>query len=310
VTRILTLTLNPAIDMFGDADRVVPTHKVRMRNTRYEPGGGGINVARVITALGGEAEALFLSGGDMGDFLGSMLDAEGIPRHAVKTAGQTRIAFMVRDAASGLEYRFLPQGPEVSETDLERLFTETLSRAKDLIVASGSLPPGAPVDTFARLAGLAHSRGLRFVLDTSGAALGAALSGGGIYLVKPSRSELEQVAGTALDDEGLAAAAQRLITGGHAELVAVTLGSAGALLASRDGVERLPALAVEVRSAVGAGDSFLGAMVWALSEGWPRGDAFRLAMAAGAAATMNTGTALCSRSDVMALYEQCKAGKT
>ena len=300
---VLTITLNPTIDVFGAAAAVRPTHKVRLRNATYEPGGGGINVARVITALGGAADALFLAGGEMGAFLGRLVAEEGITQHPIKIDGQTRVAFMVRDDATGLEYRFLPEGPEVTPADIDRC-AEALARWTDgIAVASGSLPRGAPADSYARLARVAKRNGLPFVLDTSGAALKPALEEGGIMLLKPSREELEGFAGHALDEKGLEAAAMELVRAGKVQMVAVTLGADGAMLVSKDEVLRRPALDVPVLSAVGAGDSFLGAMVWALGERWSKADAFHLAMAAGAAATSNQGATLCRREDVMRLYE-------
>ena len=164
----------------------------------------------------------------------------------------------------------------------------------------------APVDRYVRLAKAAARNALPFVLDTSGAALKAALDHGGIHLVKPSHSELESYAGHDLDAAGIEATAKAIIARGQAGIVAVTMGADGAVLVTADRLLRLPAMAVEVRSAVGAGDSFLGAMVWALSEGWDIDQAFLLGMAAGAAATGNPGTSLCRREDVFGLFE--KAG--
>ena len=265
---ILTITLNPTIDVSGDADTVRPTHKTRVSGTRYEPGGGGINVARVIKALGGDAEALYLAGGEMGNFLGRLLDGEGIRRHAFATAGQTRIAFMVRERSTGLEYRFVPQGSAVTAEEITACLDNLPAAPGGFIVASGSLPAGAPQTTYARIAKLATERGSRFVLDTSGHALQATLDIARPYLVKPSRSELEQFAGHDLDDHELTDYAQSLVKDGRAEHVAVTLGADGAILAGPEGVIRLPAIHVRVRSAVGAGDSFVGAIVWALAQGW------------------------------------------
>lgn len=301
-TPILTITLNPTIDVFGAAKAVKPTHKVRLSNATYEPGGGGINVARVITALGGTAEAAFLAGGEMGKFLERLVREEGIRQHAVAITGQTRVALMVRDDSTGLEYRFLPEGPEVTAADIERCAAAISAKRSGIVVASGSLPRGAPVDSYARLARAAARNTLPFVLDTSGEALRAALEEGGILLVKPSRDELESLAGGSLDEAGLEAAARALAVAGKVQMVAVTLGADGAMLVSAGEVLRQPAIAVPVLSAVGAGDSFLGAMTWALSERWPRADAFRLAMAAGAAATSNPGTTLCRKEDVFRLY--------
>ena len=299
---VLTITLNPTIDVFGQAEAVVPTHKVRLRNATHEPGGGGINVARVITTLGGQAEALFLAGGEMGAFLTRLVREEGISQIPIAIAGQTRVALMVRDDTTGLEYRFLPEGPEVTVEDVERCAEHVMARREGVVVASGSLPRGAPVDSHARLARAAATHGLPFVLDTSGEALRAALAEGGILLLKPSREELEHLKGARLDEKGLEAAARALVGSGKAQMVAVTLGADGAMLVSKDQTLREPALDVPVLSAVGAGDSFLGAMVWALEERWPVEKAFRLAMAAGAAATSNQGATLCRKEDVMRLF--------
>lgn len=303
-TSVLTITLNPTIDVFGAADKVRPTHKVRLSKASYEPGGGGINVARVVTTLGGTAEAVFLAGGEMGAFLGRLVREEGIAQRPIAIDGQTRVALMVHDDATGLEYRFLPEGPEVTASDIERCAEAIAATAGGIVVASGSLPRGAPEDSFARLARAAAKNGMPFVLDTSGKALGAALDEGGILLVKPSRGELEAHAGASLDEDGLAAAARDLVDSGKVHMVAVTLGGDGAMLVSAAGVMRRPAIAVPVRSAVGAGDSFLGAMVWAMTEGWPLEDAFGLAMAAGAAATSNRGATLCRKEDVFRLYSE------
>lgn len=304
MAAVLTITLNPTIDVFGEAAKVQPTHKVRLKDTSFEPGGGGINVARVIATLGGEVEALALSGWEMGAFLGRLLKDEGVPWTPIPMEGETRVALMVHDQSTGLEYRFLPEGPEVHAHEIDACADAIRHKTEGFVVASGSLPRGAPVDSYVRLARAAAQNGLPFVLDTSGAALKAALAHGGIYLVKPSQSELESFAGHELDAAGIEATARAIIAAGQAQMVAVTLGAGGAVLATRDKLLRLPAMTVEVRSAVGAGDSFLGAMVWALSEGWAIEQAFLLGMAAGAAATSNPGTSLCRREDVFRLFKE------
>lgn len=301
-TPVLTITLNPTLDVFGEAEAVHPTHKVRLSESSYEPGGGGINVARVIATLGGTVEALSLSGGEMGAFLMRLLDGEGVRHRAISISGQTRVALMVHDRSSGLEYRFLPDGPEITAQDVERCAEAVGQFRSGIVVASGSLPRGAPADSFARLARIAKRNGLPFVLDTSGAALRAALDEGGIHLVKPSESELESITGRPLAGAEIEEAARALLKPGKVEIVAVTLGGEGAVLATKKDTVRLPALEVPVLSAVGAGDSFLGAMVWAMTERWSLTEAFRLGMAAGAAATSNKGATLCRKDEVFRLF--------
>jgi 6-phosphofructokinase 2 len=146
MAAVLTITLNPTIDVFGEAAQVQPTHKVRLKDTSFEPGGGGINVARVISTLGGEVEALALSGWEMGDFLGRLLKDEGIRWKPIPMEGETRVALMVHDQSTGLEYRFLPEGPEVTAADIERCAAAISATRSGIVVASGSLPRGAPVE--------------------------------------------------------------------------------------------------------------------------------------------------------------------
>jgi 6-phosphofructokinase 2 len=298
---ILTITVNPAVDVSSETETVRPVRKVRTSNVRYDAGGGGINVARVITALGGNAEAYFLAGGETGSLLARLLQAEGVSNHLVPIGGQTRISFMVRERSTGLEYRFVPEGPRVQPRELEPCLDVVASHKGQYVIASGSLPTDAPPDIYARMAKLAVARGAKFILDSSGAGLAMTLKQSRVFLVKPSRGELEQLAGRKLDEGGIRQAALDIVAGGAAELVAVTLGADGALLASAQGVLRVPAIHVRMRSALGAGDSLLGAMVWALSEGRTPEEAFRLGIAAGAAAIMKPGFELCRREEVLAL---------
>ncbi|MDH6265686.1 6-phosphofructokinase 2 [Rhizobium sp. SG_E_25_P2] len=305
--RIFTMALNPTLDVSSDADRVQPTHKVRTRNQRLHPGGGGVNVARVVLELGGSPELMILSGGATGALLEDALGRLPIPLELLHVKSPTRIATMVREEQTGLEYRFVPEGDPISEREalaaLQRL--ETVSDA--FVVASGSLPPGAPVDMYARMAAIARKNNCRFVLDTSGPALAAGLSGEPVFFVKPSLSEMEALIGATLEKADAEAAALELVGKGSARYVAVTLGADGAILAGPDGAIRLASPKVEVRSAVGSGDSFVGAFVWALSEEKDSADAFRWAIAAGAATAMTSGTDLCRRGDIESLFARITA---
>lgn len=308
---ILTVTLNPVIDISSEAESVHPLHKIRTFEQRQDPGGGGINVARVITKLGGAVEAAYLSGSAMGELLGVLLDRQGVVHMRYPIAGETRIAFNVYERKSGLEYRFLPEGPEVSQAEFDKLLDHIRSFRGRYVVASGSLPQGMAEDILVRIARIVAENGQRFVIDSSGPALIRVIEEAPVYLVKPSLRELGQVAGIALDETSARGVALDIARAGKCELVAVTLGTQGALLAHADGVRRLPARHVVTKSAVGAGDSFLAAMVWALADGWPLEEAFRLAVAAGAAAAITPGTELCLKHDVFRLYESAhEAEKT
>jgi 6-phosphofructokinase 2 len=304
---ILTLTLNPTVDIAGDAKAVQPVRKVRTTNETFDPGGGGVNVARVLRELGGETLAVVLAGGVSGRLLEELLTEGGVPHRTIPIAGRTRMSHTVQDLSTGQEYRFVPEGPTLAEAEWQAALDALEQAEAAWVVASGSLAPGVPEDFYARAAAIAARRRQRFVLDTSGPPLRAAL-GKGLALIKPSRGEFEALVGRPLlDAEAQDAAAMDLLRQGAAGLIAVTLGHEGAMLAEPGGVLRLPALDVPVRGAVGAGDSFLAAMVLALSRGESPREAFAWGMAAGAAAVMATGTAHPRRADVEALRRRIGA---
>ncbi len=302
MTSILTVTLNPALDVSGDTEIIRATRKCRTLNERYDPGGGGINVARVIKTLGGDTEALFLAGGETGDLLDRLLEEKHIRRQRISIPGMTRIGFMVRETSTGLEYRFVPEGPPIPPDAVAPCLDAVARHNGDYVVVSGSLPAGTPTDLYAQMAGIAARRGAKFVLDSSGAGLRVTLEKARVHLIKPSIGELEQLVSEKLDIDGACRAAAQIVSRGAAEIVAVTLGADGAIIADADGTEFVSAVHVRVRSAVGAGDSFLAAMTLALTEGRPTREAFRFGIAAGAAAAMTPGTELCRREDVMKLY--------
>jgi len=197
-------------------------------------------------------------------------------------------------------------GPELSEVEWKACLEvlAALETAPAYICASGSLPPGAPDDLYARVADIAATLGARLVLDTSGQALRAALDRG-VYLIKPNLREMCELTGSShYEQPAMIAACRTLIDRGAAEIIALTLGAEGALLVSRDRAWRAAPMAVKAVSTVGAGDSFLGAMVWALATGKPLDEAFRYGMAGGSAALLAPGTALCRAEDVRRLLDE------
>ncbi len=306
--RIVTLTLNPAIDGAAEAEQVRPIRKIRTWAERYDPGGGGINAARVIEELGGSALAIYLSGGTTGPILDGLVQASGIESRRIPIAGHTRISHTVHETSTGLEFRFVPEGPSVTREEWQACLSMLDGIDGDYLLASGSLPRGVPSDFYVQVAAVAARRGSRFVLDTSGEALRQA-AGKGLYLIKPSLGELEDLIGRKLPmPQDQDAAVRDLIASGAAQIIALTLGRDGALLATHDRLLRIEGVKVTPKSAVGAGDSFLGAMTLGLAQGGSVGEAFTLGMAAGTAAVLTAGTELCRRADVERLYEDIRRG--
>lgn len=302
----LTITLNPTIDIAAATDHVAPERKLRCDQVRHDPGGGGINVARVLTRLGAPCQALFLAGGMTGARLRDMLAAAGLSCLPVETGGETRQSLTVFDRSLHQQFRFVLPGPPLDAHGLETCLDAIAAQCvhAKYVIASGSLPPGAPDDLYGRIAALAAKAGARFVLDTSGAALAAALEQG-VHIVKPNLRELSGLVGRPLDSPGQwEAAAAALVAEGKADIVALSLGAGGAFVVSRGQQLRAQALDVPLKTAVGAGDSFLAAFVHRLAQGGGLDDALRHGVAAGAAALMTEGTSLAQPADIARLAPQ------
>jgi 6-phosphofructokinase 2 len=239
-------------------------------------------------------------GGATGQAYRQLLEAEGIIGLAIGIAGSTRQNVTVDETSTGQQFRFVPQGPQLTESEWMLCLTAT-DAAMSLggyVVPSGSLAPGMPDDSYARIAHRAHELGVRCVVDASGDALAAAVEEG-VYLVKPSGRELGELVGVSLAsiDEKVQAA-RELVARGRVEVVALTLGGDGAALVTAEGVTRLASPPITVRSTVGAGDSSLAAMVLRLAQGYDLAAAFRAGVAASAATATTAATELCHRDDV------------
>lgn len=308
-TPIVTLTVNPALDISTSTEQVYDGHKLRCSKSRLDPGGGGVNVARVIQRLGGRVLAMYTAGGPTGEAYRRLMEAEQVPSLVIPIRGSTRQNFTVDESSTGKQFRFVLEGARLSDNEWNTCL-QLIARSTAVggfVVASGSLPPGVPEDFYARVARLARESGALCVVDTSGPALTHALAEG-VFLVKPSRRELEEHFAVPLPNErSQLEAASALVADGSAEYVALTLGGGGAVLASSAGTTRLLAPPVQVISTVGAGDSFLGAFVLRLAQGNVVEAAFRAAVAAGSAASMTPATELCHRLEVERLEEELAA---
>jgi len=307
---ITTMTMNPSVDKSTSTRNIVAEKKLRCTDLRREPGGGGINVSRVIKRMGGESIAVFPAGGSNGQMLQDMLNAEGVSQYAIPIKNMTRENFTVYEEATGLQYRFGMPGPELSEAELKRCLNEldAISPPPAYLVISGSLPPGAPDYFYAHVIHKARGLGARVILDTSGEALKQALKES-VYLIKPNMAEMIDLAGFTIEDEGKQeAAAVSIVNQGLSEIVVVSLGAAGALLVTRNICERLRAPSVPVKSKVGAGDSMVAGIVLKLAQGKSIHEAISYGVAAGAAAVMSPGTELAHKKPTDRLYQQIVSG--
>ena len=298
VNNILTLTVNPSLDVFTTIENLAPTIKLRCDAPQYDPGGGGINVARAIHTFGGDVVAHYVAGGQTGDQLIALLDRTGIAHCPTHLSQKTRESFIVVANSTGREYRFTFPGSVLTENEWRR-FLDALSAHQptpEFIVASGSLPPGVPENFYAKLTRRAHARGAKFILDTSGPSLRMALNEG-VFLIKPNRREFYELMSNEGSDEECLAFAQNLIERGMTEIVTLTDGAGTAFLIAAETRLRVQPPAVELRSSVGAGDSFVAAFILSLASEKSLEEAFRQALAAGTAALLTPGTELCRKKD-------------
>ena len=305
---IVTFTINPAIDISTSVAVVRPAHKLRCAAPRRDPGGGGINVARVVTRFGADVLAVFTVGGPIGEHLKELVAREGIRSLTIPIRADTREDLAVVETETGQQYRFVLPGPALAETEwracLDALASPDLEPR--FLVASGSLPPGVPDDFYAQLATTMRGSDVKLIVDTSGLPLQRALEAG-VYLIKPNLREMRELLGAPMDREhDCIAACRRLIKEGRAEVIALTLGHYGAMLVTRDVALRADPVPIKPVSTVGAGDSFLGALVARLAAGRDMEDAFRYAVAAGSAALLAHGTELARRDDVERLLSAVK----
>lgn len=296
---VVTITLNPALDDSFSVPRLVPGSKMRGSAPRFDPGGGGINVARVLNVLGVPTLAVFPMAGHIGRALTELLELERLPFDAIEVPGETRLSHHVGDLSTGLEYRFVLPGVPLSPIDLDHCL-EAVRRAGHsaaYLVLSGSLPPGVSADVVPRVRCLSDALGVRLVVDASGGALGQAH---GAYLIKPSVRELKDHLGRDLDslDEQLAGARELLAATG-AKVVLLSRGHLGVALVTPERTQLLPAVGGNLVSGVGAGDALVAGTVAGLVHGWDPSRATRLGLACSAAMIETEGTSIFSRDDLI-----------
>lgn len=307
---VLTVTLNPSIDRavfiqqlkVGDTNRVV--------RTETDAGGKGVNLSRVLRELGGETVATGFLGGGAGAYICKVLDLQSVPHCFVEVAGDTRTNISVEDEAQNPPTTFNERGPEVTGKDIDRLFdkvSEYLPRLTWLAMG-GSLPPGAPPDTFRKLVDLAHQQGIRALVDADGEAMKLAMLAQPDF-IKPNEKEASRLLDRELSgrNDAIEAAKElyRLLGGGE-KMAVISRGAGGAVLACGDGEFDGVTPNVEMRSSIGCGDSLLGGMLWAMGTGRALDEAFRWGLASGAATAATDGTEIARRPVVEKLLKLAK----
>jgi len=300
---IVTLTVSPALDKSAHFSGLIPEQKIRCQTPLFDAGGGGINVSKAISRLGGISLAIVTAGGSTGEMLKGLLVAESISFEAIETQSWTRENFVAVDDNTNSQFRFVFPAPPVTNFEKDKIIATIQQLSFKYLVLSGGLSEGLPTDFYREIAEMSKKSNSKIIIDTSGEPLKKALETG-VYMIKPNVGELAKLIGVErLEMEEVNEAAKEIIRKGGAEIVVVSLGPQGAVLVTKDSYDYVPAPNVVKKSTVGAGDSMVGGMVWALSQNKSLKEVIRWGVACGSAATMNEGTRLFKLEDAKRLYE-------
>jgi 6-phosphofructokinase 2 len=303
---IVTLTVSPALDKSAHFSGLVPEQKMRCQMPSFDAGGGGINASKAISRLQGTSLAIITSGGSTGEMLQQLLQEESVPFIAIETQSWTRENFVAVDDTTNSQFRFVFPAPAVTIAEKDKIMEAIQELHFNYLVVSGGLSEGLSVDFYQKIAEMAKKSNFKLILDTSGESLRKALETG-VYLIKPNVGELAKLIGVErLEMEQVNEAAKEIISKGGAEIIVVSLGPRGAVLVTKDSYDYVPAPNVAKKSTVGAGDSMVGGMVWALSQNKSLKEVLRWGVACGSAATMNEGTQLFKLEEAKRLFEWLK----
>jgi 1-phosphofructokinase family hexose kinase len=302
---IVTVTPNPALDRTLIVPQIVFDEMVRAEESRLDLDGKGVNVSKALRALGVPTVIMGFAGGAAGQVLEHALGERGYTTDFTRVAGETRTNTMIVDAVSARYVKANEPGPALQPAELAAFFAQARARLApgDTWILSGSLPPGAPAGFYAELVTLLQASGARALLDTSGEPLRLGCAARP-FLVKPNADEAQALTGEPIDGDAAARRAAAFFLDRGVELVALSLGADGLLLATRGQAVRARPPRVRALNPVGAGDALLAGIAWALEQRLGLPELARWGVASGTAAAMRIGTDSAARDAVEALYGQ------
>lgn len=307
---ITTVTLNTSVDKLYLVDKLEDYTVMRVKEVHNTAGGKGLNVSRVAALLGEQVTAMGFIGGFNGQYVKTMLEAEGVKADFTQIDAETRSCINIRETETGRHTEFLEPGAAVSEKETERFlaaYREQVKRSA-VITISGSMPKGVPTDFYGRLIAYAKEQGKQVLLDTSGALLE-----NGVKecpsLIKPNTDEIEQLLGVKVrSQQELIHAARTLHDDGIATVV-ISLGKDGALIVCKDGVFRGITPDIPTVNTVGCGDSMIAGLAVGMSRHLSMQETLRLAMAVSTANALTMETGNFRQEDLETLLTQVQVKK-
>ena len=302
---IITVTLNPAIDKTLEVDNCTIGSINRVSSIKIDAGGKGINVSKVIKSLKGESIALGALAGSTGEFIKNYLDDEKIKNDFIFAEGETRTNIKIVDKVKNTNTDINEPGNSISEEDIKRIKEKVFNDIKeeDILVLSGSVPQGVEKNIYEVWIKDAKQLGVKTILDADGELLKQGLLSGP-YLIKPNIHELEKLFDVKINGVEEVISLCKSIFDYGVNIIAVSLGSEGALFMNREKTIYAHGLKVEVKSTVGAGDSMVAALALALDKGYSFEKSVTLSVAAATAGVMTEGTTAGSLEDILNIEKQ------
>ncbi|MDD7758205.1 hexose kinase [Aerococcus suis] len=304
---ILTVTLNPSIDVSYPLDQLNLDTVNRVDKVSKTPGGKGLNVTRVLKTLDADVKATGVLGGHFGEYIESKLDEVEINHQFSKIDGETR--FCIAILHEGNQTEVLEKGPEIDEEDIYHFkdaFRDLVSHATT-ITMSGSMLKGFPSDTYSELIAIANDYGRKVLLDTSGDSLLQSLKGDHKpYLIKPNTEELEGLVNENIDpkntDQLKEVLSNSLFDG--VEMIVVTLGGDGALVKYQDKFYQVIVPKINPVNPVGSGDSTIAGLAYAIDEGKDFSEIIKTGMTCGVLNTLNEKTGAIDMNQFDTFFDQ------
>ena len=304
--KIITLTINPALDKSAKVNDITPFDKLECYDITYHPGGGGVNISRVLHRLGVESDCLFPYGGKTGEHLVELLKEQHVHVIGTPISNLTRENFAVFNTETKLQYRFgMPTSP-FSEAELEPIeaLINTHVTSGDIFVISGSLPVGLPTQYYSKLIQNLKAKQVKVVVDTSGPVFNEVLKNE-LFLIKPNQKELARLAGKdSLTKSEREDFALKMVADNIAQYVVVSLGKDGAFMAHKNGIEYVSAPVISVNSTIGAGDSMVAGLIYAITQNKTPRNMLRWGVACGVAATLSEGSDLAHKDNIEKVLDQ------
>ncbi|HEY9062083.1 MAG TPA: 1-phosphofructokinase [Pseudobacteroides sp.] len=303
---ITVVSLNPALDKVYFIDEFKAGSMFRVKNIIKSPGGKGINVSRVLSILGAKVYAAGFIAGDTGRWISDSLASRGIKSRFIQVDGETRTNINIIDKAGMTETEILEFGPYIKESDMDQFLTDfkTVLESTSVLVCTGGLPEGIPVEFYKILIDMAKPLGVVTILDASGDALKEGIKAGPNF-IKPNTRELSQASGKSIrGKEDIINACSDILNSGVGSVIA-SMGADGALLVDRYSKIHAKPPKVEVVNAIGSGDSMTAGVALSIIQGYSRDDMMRFATACAVSNTQFTEIGMVCGKSVEQLMKDC-----